>query len=52
MSWQLKVTHIWVTFFSLKVRVLHSFQRFHILPGIEKLVILGKIIGREKLCWH
>ncbi len=48
MSWLLKVTHMWVTFFNKKGRLLYSFHLCHILPGIATLVILGRIIDGEK----
>jgi hypothetical protein len=52
MSWLLKVAHLWVTFFNNKGRLLYSFYLCHILPGIATLVILGRIIDGEKLCWQ
>ena len=52
MSWLLKVTHMWVTFFNKKGRLLYSFHLCHILPGIATLVILGRIIDGKKLCWQ
>ena len=52
MSWLLKVTHMWVTFFNIKGRLLYSFHLCHILPGIAIFVILGRIIDGKKLCWQ
>jgi hypothetical protein len=48
MSWLLKVTHIWVTFFNKKGRLLYWFHLCLIFPGISTLIILGRIIGGEK----
>jgi hypothetical protein len=48
MSWLLKVTHMWVTFFNKEGRLLYSFHLCHILLGIATLVILGRIIDGKK----